>query len=113
MLLKICFYLKQFLQDLVENLYEEGNDLYLEGELKLSLGQYTEGLTVADYAASEELLLSQELLCKIFVNRSCCYYSMVSKVMLGINRTKMLYKYVLMGKARYETLNLLHFIVHC
>ncbi|KAM5148055.1 zinc finger CCCH domain-containing protein 7B-like [Mantella aurantiaca] len=67
---------KRFLQELVENLYKEGNDLYLEGEVKLALGQYTEGLTVADYAESEELVLSQELVCKLFVNRSCCYYSM-------------------------------------
>ncbi|XP_077308541.1 zinc finger CCCH domain-containing protein 7B isoform X5 [Lithobates pipiens] len=67
---------KHFLQELVENLYKEGNDLYHEDEVKLALGQYTEGLTVADYAASEELVLSQELLCRLFVNRSCCYYSM-------------------------------------
>lgn len=67
---------KHFLQELVDNLYKEGNDLYHEDEVKLALGQYTEGLTVADYAASEELVLSQELLCRLFVNRSCCYYSM-------------------------------------
>lgn len=63
-------------------MYKEGNDLYHEDEVKLALGQYTEGLTVADYAASEELVLSQELLCRLFVNRSCCYYSMVSKIIL-------------------------------
>ncbi|XP_069823310.1 zinc finger CCCH domain-containing protein 7B isoform X2 [Dendropsophus ebraccatus] len=67
---------KRFLQKLVEDLFTEGNDLYREGEVKLSLGQYTEGLTVADYAASEELVLSQELLCRLLVNRSCCYFSM-------------------------------------
>ncbi|XP_072277266.1 zinc finger CCCH domain-containing protein 7B isoform X2 [Pyxicephalus adspersus] len=67
---------KHFLQELVDNMYKEGNDLYHEGEVKLALGQYTEGLTVADYSASEELVLSQELVCKLFVNRSCCYYSL-------------------------------------
>ncbi|CAJ0931557.1 unnamed protein product, partial [Ranitomeya imitator] len=67
---------KCFLQKLVEDLFTEGNDLYREGKMKLSLGQYTEGLTVAEYAAAEELVLSQELLCRLFVNRSCCYFSM-------------------------------------
>ncbi|XP_075039098.1 zinc finger CCCH domain-containing protein 7B isoform X3 [Mixophyes fleayi] len=67
---------KHFLQELVKNLFIEGNDLYLEGDVKLALGQYTEGLTVAEYAASEELVLSQELVCRLFVNRSCCYYFM-------------------------------------
>ncbi|XP_075689820.1 zinc finger CCCH domain-containing protein 7B isoform X2 [Rhinoderma darwinii] len=67
---------KHFLQKLVEDLFTEGNDLYREGEVKLALGQYTEGLTVAEYAASEEFVLSQELLCRLFVNRSCCYFSM-------------------------------------
>ncbi|KAM9324521.1 zinc finger CCCH domain-containing protein 7B [Gastrophryne carolinensis] len=67
---------KHFLQELVENLFKEGNDLYREGEEKQALGQYTEALTVADYAASEELVLSKELVCKLLVNRSCCYYSM-------------------------------------
>lgn len=67
---------KRFLQKLVEDLFTEGNDLHREGEVKLALGQYTEGLTVAEYAASEELVLSQELLCRLLVNRSCCYFSM-------------------------------------
>ncbi|XP_056379971.1 zinc finger CCCH domain-containing protein 7B isoform X2 [Hyla sarda] len=67
---------KRFLQKLVEDLFTEGNALHREGEVKLALGQYTEGLTVADYAASEELVLSQELLCRLLVNRSCCYFSM-------------------------------------
>ncbi|XP_071983706.1 zinc finger CCCH domain-containing protein 7B isoform X2 [Engystomops pustulosus] len=67
---------KRFLQKLVEDLFTEGNDLYREDEVKLALGQYTEGLNVADYAASEELVLSQELLCRLLVNRSCCYFSM-------------------------------------
>ncbi|XP_040262728.1 zinc finger CCCH domain-containing protein 7B isoform X3 [Bufo bufo] len=67
---------KCFLQKLVEDLFTEGNDLYREGEVKLALGQYTEGLTVVEYAASDELVLSQELLCRLFVNRSCCYFTM-------------------------------------
>ncbi|XP_053577206.1 zinc finger CCCH domain-containing protein 7B [Bombina bombina] len=67
---------ENFLQDLVRNLFAEGNDLYRDGNPKLALGQYTEGLTVAEYAASEDLIINQELLCKLYVNRSCCYYSM-------------------------------------
>ncbi|KAM4721534.1 zinc finger CCCH domain-containing protein 7B [Rhinophrynus dorsalis] len=67
---------QNFLQQLVRNLFAEGNDLYREGDHKLALAQYTEGLTVAEYAASEELRVPAELLCKLCVNRSCCYYSM-------------------------------------
>ncbi|XP_053325130.1 zinc finger CCCH domain-containing protein 7B [Spea bombifrons] len=65
-----------FLQQLVRNLFAEGNELYREGNIKLALAQYTEGLTVAEYTASEELNIPQELQCKLYVNRSCCYYSM-------------------------------------
>ncbi|XP_066452458.1 zinc finger CCCH domain-containing protein 7B isoform X2 [Eleutherodactylus coqui] len=67
---------KHFLQKLVEDLFTEGNDLYHESKVKVAMGQYTEGITVAEYAASEELSLSQELLCRLFVNRSCCYFDM-------------------------------------
>ncbi|KAM8930956.1 zinc finger CCCH domain-containing protein 7B [Pelodytes ibericus] len=65
-----------FLQQLVRNLFTEGNDLFEEGNFKLALGQYTEGLTVAEYADSEDVRVPQDLICKLYVNRSCCYYSM-------------------------------------
>ncbi|XP_075429835.1 zinc finger CCCH domain-containing protein 7B isoform X3 [Ascaphus truei] len=67
---------ESFLQQLVRNLFAEGNDLYREGDPKLALGQYTEGLTVAEYAASDDLSVPRDLVCKLNVNRACCYYSM-------------------------------------
>ncbi|XP_068108148.1 zinc finger CCCH domain-containing protein 7B isoform X2 [Hyperolius riggenbachi] len=67
---------KHFLQELVENLYKEGNDLYREKKAKLALGQYMEALNVSDYASCEGLVLCEELLCHLYVNRSCCYYSL-------------------------------------
>lgn len=67
-----------FLQKLVRNLFAEGNDLFREKDFKLSLVQYVEGLNVADYAASDEVTISKELLCKLHVNRAACYFAMVS-----------------------------------
>lgn len=67
-----------FLQKLVRNLFAEGNDLFREKDFKLSLVQYVEGLNVADYAASDEVIIPKELLCKLHVNRAACYFAMVS-----------------------------------
>uniref|UniRef100_A0A8C9G0L5 Zinc finger CCCH-type containing 7B n=1 Tax=Pavo cristatus TaxID=9049 RepID=A0A8C9G0L5_PAVCR len=64
------------LQKLVRNLFAEGNDLFREKDFKLSLGQYVEGLNVADYAASDEVTIPKELLCKLHVNRAACYFAM-------------------------------------
>ncbi|KAG8436332.1 hypothetical protein GDO86_007435 [Hymenochirus boettgeri] len=66
---------EQFLQQLVKNLFSEGNYFYRAGDPKLALVQYTEGLNVADYATSEELTIPKDLLSKMYVNRSCCYYA--------------------------------------
>uniref|UniRef100_A0A8C5TMZ6 Zinc finger CCCH-type containing 7B n=2 Tax=Malurus cyaneus samueli TaxID=2593467 RepID=A0A8C5TMZ6_9PASS len=65
-----------FLQKLVRNLFAEGNDLFQEKDFKLSLVQYVEGLNVADYAASDEVTIPKELLCKLHVNRAACYFAM-------------------------------------
>ncbi|KAM8820291.1 zinc finger CCCH domain-containing protein 7B isoform 1-T1 [Eudromia elegans] len=65
-----------FLQKLVRNLFVEGNDLFREKDFKLSLVQYVEGLNVADYAASDEVTIPKELLCKLHVNRAACYFAM-------------------------------------
>ncbi|NXR58742.1 Z3H7B protein, partial [Rhadina sibilatrix] len=65
-----------FLQKLVRNLFAEGNDLFREKDFKLSLVQYVEGLNVADYAASDEVPIPKELLCKLHVNRAACYFAM-------------------------------------
>ncbi|XP_015716334.1 zinc finger CCCH domain-containing protein 7B isoform X1 [Coturnix japonica] len=64
------------LQKLVKNLFAEGNDLFREKDFKLSLVQYVEGLNVADYAASDEVTIPKELLCKLHVNRAACYFAM-------------------------------------
>ncbi|NXG16971.1 Z3H7B protein, partial [Grallaria varia] len=65
-----------FLQKLVRNLFAEGNDLFREKDFKLALVQYVEGLNVADYAASDEVTIPKELLCKLHVNRAACYFAM-------------------------------------
>lgn len=67
-----------FLLKLVQNLFAEGNDLFREKDYKQALVQYMEGLNVADYAASDQVALPQELLCKLHVNRAACYFTMVS-----------------------------------
>ncbi|KAJ7330041.1 hypothetical protein JRQ81_016215 [Phrynocephalus forsythii] len=65
-----------FLQKLVQNLFAEGNDLFREKDFKLALVQYVEGLNVADYAASDEVAIPLDLLCKLHVNRAACYFAM-------------------------------------
>ncbi|XP_074083124.1 zinc finger CCCH domain-containing protein 7B [Macrotis lagotis] len=65
-----------FLHKLVWNLFAEGNDLFREKDFKQALVQYVEGLNVADYAASDEVTLPRELLCKLHVNRAACYFNM-------------------------------------
>lgn len=67
-----------FLLKLVQNLFAEGNDLFREKDYKQALVQYMEGLNVADYAASDQVALPRELLCKLHVNRAACYFTMVS-----------------------------------
>lgn len=67
-----------FLLKLVQNLFAEGNDLFREKDHKQALVQYMEGLNVADYAASDQVDLPRELLCKLHVNRAACYFTMVS-----------------------------------
>uniref|UniRef100_H0WZA9 Zinc finger CCCH-type containing 7B n=1 Tax=Otolemur garnettii TaxID=30611 RepID=H0WZA9_OTOGA len=65
-----------FLLKLVQNLLAEGNDLFREKDYKQALVQYVEGLNVADYAASDQVALPRELLCKLHVNRAACYFTM-------------------------------------
>lgn len=67
-----------FLLKLVQNLFAEGNDLFREKDPKQALVQYMEALNVADYAASDQVSLPRELLCKLRVNRAACYFTMVS-----------------------------------
>nr|KAF6498641.1 zinc finger CCCH-type containing 7B [Rousettus aegyptiacus] len=65
-----------FLLKLVQNLFAEGNDLFREKDPKQALVQYMEALNVADYAASDQVSLPRELLCKLRVNRAACYFTM-------------------------------------
>ncbi|XP_064139528.1 zinc finger CCCH domain-containing protein 7B isoform X8 [Loxodonta africana] len=69
-----------FLLKLVQNLFAEGNDLFREKDHKQALVQYMEGLNVADYAASDQVALPRELLCKLHVNRAACYFTMDESV---------------------------------
>lgn len=70
------FLAQAFLLKLVQNLFAEGNDLFREKDYKQALVQYMEGLNVADYAASDQVALPRELLCKLHVNRAACYFTM-------------------------------------
>ncbi|XP_056393113.1 zinc finger CCCH domain-containing protein 7A [Hyla sarda] len=62
-----------FIHKLVRNLFNEGNDLYREALKDEAINQYTEALSIATYAASEEIAIKSETLEKLHVNRALCY----------------------------------------
>ncbi|XP_038273766.1 zinc finger CCCH domain-containing protein 7A isoform X4 [Dermochelys coriacea] len=62
-----------FIRGLVRNLFNEGNDAYREGDWGRSQSHYTEALNISDYANSEEIHISNEILEKLHVNRIACY----------------------------------------
>ncbi|XP_048407928.1 zinc finger CCCH domain-containing protein 7A isoform X2 [Stegostoma tigrinum] len=64
-----------FLQDLVRNLYDEGNDKFRERNWADALNQYTEALNVAHYA-SEEVSIVSGVIEKLYANRAACYLNM-------------------------------------
>ncbi|XP_059835128.1 zinc finger CCCH domain-containing protein 7A [Hypanus sabinus] len=64
-----------FLQELVKNLYDEGNDKFREGKWAEALNQYTEALNVAEYA-SEEISIVNGVIEKLYANRAACYLNM-------------------------------------
>ncbi|XP_038675598.1 zinc finger CCCH domain-containing protein 7A isoform X3 [Scyliorhinus canicula] len=64
-----------FLQDLVKNLYDEGNDKFRERNWADALSQYTEALNVADYA-SEEVSIVNGVIEKLYANRAACYLNL-------------------------------------
>lgn len=66
-----------FIRDLVRNLFREGNEAYQEGDWEGSLSHYSEALSIADYANSEEIHISDEVLEKLHVNRIACYSNKV------------------------------------
>lgn len=66
-----------FIKDLVWNLFGEGNDVYKEGEWTKSIEMYTEALSVADYADSEDISVPAGLLEKLYANRAAAYLNIV------------------------------------
>ena len=74
----ILFSFKVYLGALVRNLFNEGNDVYRERDWNSSVSQYSEALSIADYAKSEEILIPKEIIEKLHINRIACYSIMVS-----------------------------------
>uniref|UniRef100_A0A1A8QWY5 Zinc finger CCCH-type containing 7A n=1 Tax=Nothobranchius rachovii TaxID=451742 RepID=A0A1A8QWY5_9TELE len=66
-----------FIKDLVCNLFGEGNDVFKEGEWTKSIEMYTEALSIADYADSEDICIPTGLLEKLYANRAAAYLSIV------------------------------------
>ncbi|XP_047214051.1 zinc finger CCCH domain-containing protein 7A-like isoform X3 [Girardinichthys multiradiatus] len=66
-----------FIKDLVWNLFGEGNDVFQEGEWTKSIEMYTEALSIADYADSEEICVPTGLLEKLYANRAAAYLNIV------------------------------------
>ncbi|KAJ8250953.1 hypothetical protein GJAV_G00215500 [Gymnothorax javanicus] len=62
-----------FIQELVWKLFGEGNDVYNEGEWARSVELYTEALSVAEYADSEDISISSAMLEKLRANRAAAY----------------------------------------
>uniref|UniRef100_A0A8C1DQ34 Zinc finger CCCH-type containing 7A n=1 Tax=Cyprinus carpio carpio TaxID=630221 RepID=A0A8C1DQ34_CYPCA len=58
---------------LVRNLFGEGNDVFLEGKCTRSVELYTEALNIAEYAESEDIIISQDLKEKLYANRAASY----------------------------------------
>ncbi|XP_004705915.1 zinc finger CCCH domain-containing protein 7A [Echinops telfairi] len=65
-----------YLHALVRNLFNEGNDVYRERDWSGSVSQYTEALSIADYAQSEDIAIPREILEKLYTNRVACYSAM-------------------------------------
>ncbi|XP_020498166.1 zinc finger CCCH domain-containing protein 7A isoform X1 [Labrus bergylta] len=66
-----------FIKDLVWNLFGEGNDVFREGDWTKSIEMYTEALSIADYADSEEICVPIGLLEKLYANRAAAYLNIV------------------------------------
>ncbi|KAK2833225.1 hypothetical protein Q5P01_017114 [Channa striata] len=66
-----------FIKDLVWNLFGEGNDVFKEGEWTKSIEMYTEALSIADYADSEEICIPVGLMEKLYANRAAAYLNIV------------------------------------
>lgn len=67
---------KDFLTVLVCNLLEEGKALFKDQDWQQAVKEFSEGLNVSQYAASEDICIPEALLESLFVNRAAAYYSM-------------------------------------
>ncbi|XP_054463595.1 zinc finger CCCH domain-containing protein 7A isoform X2 [Anoplopoma fimbria] len=66
-----------FIKELVWHLFGEGNDVFKEGEWTKSIEMYTEALSIAEYADSEEIGVPTSLLEKLYANRAAAYLNIV------------------------------------
>lgn len=66
-----------FMKDLVWNLFGEGNDVFKEGDWTKAIEMYTEALSIAEYADSEEICVPTGLLEKLYANRAAAYLNIV------------------------------------
>ncbi|XP_019721974.1 zinc finger CCCH domain-containing protein 7A isoform X2 [Hippocampus comes] len=66
-----------FVKDLVWNLFGEGNDVFKEGDWTKSIEMYTEALSLADYANSEDISVATGLLEKLYANRAAACLNIV------------------------------------
>ncbi|XP_029283967.1 zinc finger CCCH domain-containing protein 7A isoform X1 [Cottoperca gobio] len=66
-----------FIKDLVWNLFGEGNDVFREGDWTKSIEMYTEALSIAEYADSEDICVPTSLLEKLYANRAAAYLNIV------------------------------------
>ncbi|XP_058509725.1 zinc finger CCCH domain-containing protein 7A isoform X1 [Solea solea] len=66
-----------FIKELVWNLFGEGNDVFKEGEWTKSIEMYTESLSIAEYADSEDICVPIALLEKLYANRAAAYLNVV------------------------------------
>lgn len=61
----------------MRNLFGEGNDVFNEGEWTRSSEMYTEALSIAEYADSEDISISKGILEQLYSNRAAAYLNSV------------------------------------
>uniref|UniRef100_A0AAY4CR64 C3H1-type domain-containing protein n=1 Tax=Denticeps clupeoides TaxID=299321 RepID=A0AAY4CR64_9TELE len=66
-------WLQVFIRDLVKNLFGEGNDVFSEGEWTRAVELYTEALNIAEYAETEDIIISSGIREKLYANRAAAY----------------------------------------
>ncbi|XP_019122488.2 zinc finger CCCH domain-containing protein 7B isoform X1 [Larimichthys crocea] len=67
---------QDFLTHLVCNLLDEGNALFRDRDWEQAVKEFSEGLNVSCYAATEDLGIPEALLESLYVNRAAAYHSM-------------------------------------